>query len=77
MYTARNTENLIGNGNVNNGGSEQLSSNSTSTTPRFDESLIKEVNNLDVTSFDDIGILKEDALKYISGYIIRKLNIEE
>ena len=29
------------------------------------------------TSFDDKGFLQEDALEYISGYIIRKLNLEE
>ena len=33
--------------------------------------------DLDETDLDDIGILQEDALKYIAGYIIRKLNLEE
>uniref|UniRef100_Q7M4J6 P element homolog (Lu-P1 element) n=1 Tax=Lucilia cuprina TaxID=7375 RepID=Q7M4J6_LUCCU len=33
--------------------------------------------DLDETDLDDIGILQEDALEYISGYIIRKHNLEE
>ena len=37
----------------------------------------EEFSDLVETSFDDIGILQEDALEYISGYIIRKLNLEE
>lgn len=27
--------------------------------------------------FDDTGILKDDAIEYISGYVIRKLNLSE
>ena len=46
MYTARKTENLVGNRNFNNDGSEWLSSTTITTTPRFDASLIKEVNDL-------------------------------
>lgn len=32
--------------------------------------------DLDGSNFHDIGTLKEDALEYISGYIIRKLNLK-
>ena len=37
----------------------------------------EEFSDLVETSVDDIGILQEDALEYISGYIIRNLNLEE
>ena len=37
----------------------------------------EEFSDLVEISFDDIGILQEDALEYMSGYIIRKLNLEE
>ena len=35
------------------------------------------LEDLNESNFDDIGIFQEDALEYISGYIIRKLNLEE
>lgn len=37
----------------------------------------EEFDDLEEMSFDDIGTLQEDALEYISGYIIRKLKLEE
>ena len=33
--------------------------------------------DLDESDLDDIGILQEDALEYIAGYMIRKLNLVE
>lgn len=34
-------------------------------------------NDLYDSNLDDIGILQDDALEYIAGYIIRKLNLVE
>lgn len=36
-----------------------------------------ELDDLQCENFDDIGRLQTDALEYISGYIIRKLRLEE
>lgn len=35
------------------------------------------IDTLDTSHPGDCGILQEDALEYISGYIIKKLNLEE
>lgn len=34
-------------------------------------------DDLDEANVDDIGVLQEDALEYVAGYIIRKHNLEE
>ena len=36
---------------------------------------LEEDNDLDDSDLDDIGILQEDTLEYIAGYVIRKLNL--
>lgn len=45
----------------------------------FDDELSEsdELDDLQCENFDDIGTLQTDALEYISGYIIRKLRLEE
>lgn len=46
--------------------SDEIGEDYTSEPVEFDES-----------NFEDIGELEEDALEYISGYLIRKLNLQE
>lgn len=35
------------------------------------------IDALDTSQPDDCGFLEEDALEYISGYMLRKLRLEE
>lgn len=43
--------------------------------PNLDEE--DQIGDLDKTDLDDIGFLHEDALEYIAGYMIKKLNLEK
>lgn len=89
---ARNTEQLSGTGNVALDQTEWLSKSNCNDSfgeyghteqivPKIDledqENQIDILEDLNVSGFSDIGALQEDALEYISGYIIRKLNLEE
>lgn len=35
------------------------------------------IDGLNTSGFDDVGILEEDALEHIAGYIIHKKNLQE
>lgn len=92
-FIARNTEILNGKGNVETDKTKWLNFTTTPTFDCSQESVMSleiEIlnefesedleefrNDLNKTNLEDIGTLQEDALEYISGYIIRKLNLTE
>lgn len=49
----------------------------TSEVENNAENTPMDLEGLETDHFHDFGILQDDALEYIAGYIIRKLNLEE
>lgn len=84
MITARNTEHLQATGNVEIDSTDWLSATVTPTTSNKICEAENDVDNkrmdlmeLETDRFHDFGILQDDALEYIAGYMIRKMNLEE